>query len=80
MYAHVAVTFLEPVVLANVVKIIPADNDGALHLHLLNDAGEDASSDGHIAGEWTLLVDVGSLQSLNKKKILLQSLMKVQYY
>lgn len=45
MHGHVAVSLLKPVVLADVVQVVPADHDGALHLHLLHDASEDAATD-----------------------------------
>lgn len=34
VHRHVLVALLKPVVLADVVQIIPADDNGALHLHL----------------------------------------------
>lgn len=65
MDAHVTVTLLKSVVLSDVMQVIPANDDGTLHLHLLHDTGKDASSDGHVAGKRALLVDVGSLDGLN---------------
>lgn len=34
VHRHVLVPFLKAVVLANVVQVVPADHNGALHLHL----------------------------------------------
>ena len=56
----VRVALLVPLVLANVVQVIHADDDGALHLRRLDDAGQDATADGDVAGEGALLVDVGA--------------------
>lgn len=53
-----------PVVLSHIVKIVSADGDGALHLHLLHYTSQDTATDGHITSEGTLLVNVGSLNGL----------------
>ena len=58
MDTHVLVTLLEPVVLADIVEVLAANDDGALHLHLLHDAGQDPATNRHVTGERTLLVDV----------------------
>ena len=71
MDRHVPVPLLETVVFLHVVEIIPADDNGLVHLHLGDDSGEDAATDGDIAGEGTLLVDVMTLTSLNERKIIL---------
>lgn len=34
VHRHVLVSFLKAVVLANVVQVVPADHNSALHLHL----------------------------------------------
>jgi len=34
VHGHVLVALLEAVVLADVVQVVPTDDDGALHLHL----------------------------------------------
>lgn len=34
VHRHVLVALLKAVVLADVVQVVPADDDGALHLHL----------------------------------------------
>ena len=54
----VGVALLVALVLLNVVQVIHADDDGALHLGGLDDARQDATADGHVAGEGALLVDV----------------------
>lgn len=64
MHRHVLVPLLEPVVFFDVMEIISPDDDGAIHLHLGDDAGQDATSDRHFAGEGALLVDVVSLTGL----------------
>ncbi|KAG8140909.1 hypothetical protein E2320_003537, partial [Naja naja] len=64
VHRHVLVPLLEVVVFADVVQVVPADDDGALHLHLGDHTGEDAAPDGDVAGEGALLVDVGTLDGL----------------
>ena len=58
---NVLVTLLETTVLGDVVQVVPADDDGALHLGGDDDALEDAATDGDVAGEGALLVDVVAL-------------------
>lgn len=57
-------SLLKTVVLLNVVKVITADDDGPLHLHLLDNTGKNSSTDRNIAGERAFLVNVGALNSL----------------
>lgn len=50
MHGHVLVALLEAVVLADVVQVVAADDDGALHLHLGHHAwgqsgGQDSDGD-----------------------------------
>ncbi len=68
MDAHVLVPLLEPVVLLDVVQVVPADDAGAVHLELGDDARQDATADAHVAGERALLVDVVALASLDGRK------------
>ncbi len=64
MHAHVLVPFLEAVVFADVVQVVPADDDGALHLHLEYDTSQNSSADRHVSGEGALPVDVRALDRL----------------
>jgi hypothetical protein len=64
----VLVSLLETVVLAHVVQVVTANDDRARHLVLDDHAGQDATADGHVARERTLLVDVGALAGLNFKQ------------
>lgn len=57
----VLVTLLETTVLGDVVEVVPADDDGVLHLGGDDDALQDAATDGDVAGEGALLVDVVAL-------------------
>lgn len=57
----VLVALLETAVLPDVVEVVPADDDGALHLGGDDESLEDLSTDGNVSGEGALLVDVGSL-------------------
>jgi len=67
MDAHIAMTLLKTVVLSNVMQIIPAYNYSTLHLHLLYNTSENASSNRHIASEWTFLIDIGSFESFTRR-------------
>jgi hypothetical protein len=42
------------------VQVVHAHDDGAVHLGRLDDTGQDAATDRHVAGERALLVDVGA--------------------
>lgn len=68
MNRHIPVSLLKTVVFANVMKIISADHDGSLHLHFLDNSGEDTSTDGNVTGEGTFLVDVGPFDGLLFRK------------
>lgn len=67
MDAHVTVAFLEPVILSDIMQIIPSYNDSPLHLHLLDNSCKNTSSDRNIASEWTFLVNVSSFQGLTRR-------------
>ena len=61
----VFVPLLVTAVLGDVVKVIPADNDGVGHLPGRDDEPlEDATADGNVSGERALLVYVTSLNGL----------------
>jgi len=60
---NVLVSLFETTVLGNVVKVVSADDDGALHLGRNDQSLEDTSTDGNVSGEWAFLVDIGSLHS-----------------
>lgn len=68
MDRHVSVTFLESIVLRQVVQVVTSDDDGPLHLHLLDHSGEDTTTDRHVTSEWALLVDVCAFDRLNCNK------------
>jgi hypothetical protein len=67
MDRHVAVPLLKAVVFANVMQVITSDDEGALHLQLLDDTSQNAASDRNIASEGALLVNVASLNSLSEQ-------------
>jgi len=54
----VAVTLFITAVLGNVVKVITADDDGALHLGGDNKTLEDTAANGDVTGEGAFFVDV----------------------
>ena len=45
MHGHVLVAFLETVVLLDVMQVVPPDDNGLVHLHLGDDAGQNAATD-----------------------------------
>ena len=57
-------SLLESVVLLNVVQVVSANHDGALHFLLYHDALQDTASDRDQTGERTLLVDVVALDRI----------------
>ena len=61
MSVDVLVTLLETTVLRDVVEVVPAYDDGALHLRRDDESLQDLTTDGDVSSEGTLLVDVISL-------------------
>jgi hypothetical protein len=57
----VLVTLLETTVLLNVVKVITTDNNSALHLGRDDKSLQNLTTDGNVASEGALLVNVSSL-------------------
>uniref|UniRef100_A0A5F9CFM9 Protein dpy-30 homolog n=1 Tax=Oryctolagus cuniculus TaxID=9986 RepID=A0A5F9CFM9_RABIT len=80
VHRHVLVALLEAVVLADVVQVVAADDDGSLHLHLGHHARQDSAPDGDVSGEWAFLIDrIVENEKINaekssKQKVDLQSL------
>ena len=64
MDRHVTMSFLEAVVLFNIVEIVTTDHDSPLHFHLLDDSSENSSSDRNIPSEGAFLVNVSSFNCL----------------
>ena len=64
MNRHVAMSLFETVVLLDVMEIVTADDDSPLHLHLLNDSGENTSTNRNISSEGAFLVKVRTLNGL----------------
>ena len=56
--SDVLVALLITIVLADEVQVVTTDDDGPLHLGGGNNTTEDTSTDGDVAGEGALLVDV----------------------
>lgn len=69
MHTHVPVSLLKTAVFSDVVQVVSADDNGALHLHLLHDPSENTTSDGHVASERAFLVNVGSIDRLNTSNL-----------
>jgi hypothetical protein len=61
MRRDILMTFLETLVLLNVVQVITTHNDCALHLRGQDDTLQDATTDGNIARERALFVHVRTL-------------------
>ena len=57
-------SLLEAVILPDVVEVVSTDDNRPLHLLALDDPGQDSAPDAHIAGEWTLLVNVRTFTRL----------------
>ena len=62
---HVLMSLLETLILIDVVQVVSANDDGSGHLCGLDHSLHNSSSDGNVAGEWALLVDVSSLNGLS---------------
>lgn len=62
--SDVGVSLLETLVLADVVEVVTADNDGTFHAGGLNNATEDTTADGDVASEGALLVNVVALNGV----------------
>ena len=60
----VGVLLLVSVVLVDVMEVISSHDDGSLHLGGDHEGLEDSASDGDLAGEGALLVDVVALNGL----------------
>lgn len=67
VHRHVLVTLLKAIVLSDVMEIVPADDNGPLHLHLRHDTRQDPTSDGDVTSEGAFLVYVGTLNSLFRR-------------
>ena len=65
MGRNVFVTLLETTVLLDVVEVVPAYDDGALHLRGNNQSLQDLTTDGDVSGEGALLVDVVALNGVS---------------
>lgn len=55
-----------PVVFADIVKVVSADDDGTLHLHFDDSSLKDSSTNADVTGERAFLVDVSSLNRLRR--------------
>lgn len=61
---EVSVPLLVPVVFGDVVEVVPPDDDGPVHFGGNDDALEDLSADGDVAGEGAFLIDVVAFDGL----------------
>ena len=61
---QVVMSLLKSVVLFDVMEVISSQNDSSLHLVRQHDTFEDSSSDTHVRGEWTLLINVVAIPGI----------------
>jgi len=59
--SNILVPLLKTTVLDNVMKVVPTNNNGTLHLGGHDHTSEDTSTDGYVSSEGALLVNVVSL-------------------
>ena len=64
MTGKVFVSLLEALVFPDVVEVVPANDNRPFHLHTLHNTRQDPTTNGDIASEWALLVNIGSLDGL----------------
>lgn len=62
--SHVFVSLLKSAVFGDVLQVISAHNDGSLHLSGDNHSLQNTTTNGHVASEGALLVNVHTLGSL----------------
>jgi len=53
------VPLLVPLIFLNEVEVVPANNDGSVHLCTMACSSNNPASDGNSSSEWALLVNVG---------------------
>jgi hypothetical protein len=51
------------------VKVVPADNDGPVHLGAVACSSDDSAPDGNSSSEWALLVNVGTWKGKEINKL-----------
>lgn len=66
VYRHVLVSFLETAVFTHIMQVVTTNDDGALHLQLLNNPIQDATTNAYAAGEGAFFVDVSTIDCLFK--------------
>ena len=68
MGGKVLMSLFKSVVLLDVMKIIPSDNNCSLHLHTLYGTSQDSPSNTDIASKGTFLVYVCAINGLERHK------------
>ena len=64
MNREILVPLLKPVVLLDMMQVVPPDHNSAVHFHTFHNAGQNTSTDVNSSGKRTLLVNVSSLMCL----------------
>ena len=64
MSRQILVPLLKTIIFLNVMKIVSPDDNSSLHLHALNSTGQNTTTNGDVAGKWTLLVNIVAFYSL----------------
>lgn len=59
--SEVSVSLLVSVIFGNVMEVVTSDDNGAVHFGGDDDALEDLTPDGDVAGEGAFLINVGAL-------------------
>ena len=68
VHGDILVSLFETVVFLDVVQVISTDNGRLVHLQFGDNSGQDATTDGHLSDEGTLLVDVVTFAGLKYTK------------
>jgi hypothetical protein len=71
-----------PLIFLNIVEVVPANNDGSVHLGTVACSSNNSASDRNCSSEWALLVNVGACikQKFNNPGKRLQEIVCTTYY
>lgn len=48
------------------MQVVTTDDNGTLHFQLLDNSIQDATTNANVSGEWTLFVDISSIDCLEQ--------------
>ena len=69
MFWESARHFYLPLVLLHKVEVVPADDDGPVHLGTVASSSNDSAPDGNSPSEWALLVNVGTWKRIDINRL-----------